>query len=209
MDRPQRQDPRRRFSVVRWRPPGERLPLPWLAASRHFHRDGPQLPLLLLAFSPNRSPSAPAPGTLLWSCVAPTFDHKSLPNPQTPSLLSLPWPIPSTTPSPPQFTSLGIPHYLPTRSSMRTGTLGSPTATSCLVRTAWSWCGTTRDSGAMCPATTTCPTPAGWGWVRAGCGGEGGDDTIMGAVPSQGKDLRPLGPLGVLDPAVNHQDSGS
>lgn len=100
MDRPQRQDPRRRFSVVRWRPPGERLPLPWLAASRHFHRDGPQLPLLLLAFSPNRSPSAPAPGTLLWSCVAPTFDHKSLPNPQTPSLLSLLWPIPSTTPSP-------------------------------------------------------------------------------------------------------------
>ena len=25
----------------------------------------------------------------------------------------------------------------------------------------------------MCPATTTCPTPARWGWVRAGEGEEG------------------------------------
>lgn len=56
---------------------------------------------------------------------------------------------------------------LPLPSSMKTGTLGSLTATSCLGRTAWSWCGMTRDSGVMCPATTTSPTPARWGLVRA------------------------------------------
>uniref|UniRef100_A0A673UH02 Brevican core protein n=1 Tax=Suricata suricatta TaxID=37032 RepID=A0A673UH02_SURSU len=52
--------------------------------------------------------------------------------------------------------------------SMRTGTPGSLTATSCPGRTAWSWCGTTRDNGVTCPATTTCPTPARWGWCPAG-----------------------------------------
>lgn len=56
---------------------------------------------------------------------------------------------------------------LPLPSSMKTGTLGSLTATSCLGRTAWSWCGMTRDSGVMYPATTTSPTPARWGLVRA------------------------------------------
>lgn len=50
-------------------------------------------------------------------------------------------------------------------SSTRTGTLGSPTATSSPGRTAWSSCGTMGASGATCPATTTCPTPAKWGWV--------------------------------------------
>lgn len=50
-------------------------------------------------------------------------------------------------------------------SSTRTGTPGSPTATSSPGRTAWSSCGTTGASGATCPATTTSPTPAKWGWV--------------------------------------------
>lgn len=50
-------------------------------------------------------------------------------------------------------------------SSTRTGTPGSPTATSSRGRTAWSSCGTTGASGATCPATTTSPTPAKWGWV--------------------------------------------
>lgn len=45
-------------------------------------------------------------------------------------------------------------------SSMRTGTRVSPTATSCPARTARWWCGTTAATGATCPATTTCPTPA-------------------------------------------------
>uniref|UniRef100_A0A4W2FUZ7 Brevican core protein n=1 Tax=Bos indicus x Bos taurus TaxID=30522 RepID=A0A4W2FUZ7_BOBOX len=52
--------------------------------------------------------------------------------------------------------------------SMRTGTLGSQTATSCPERTAWLWCGTIRDNGVMFPATTTCPTPARWGWCPVG-----------------------------------------
>ena len=46
------------------------------------------------------------------------------------------------------------------------GVLASPE------RTAWLWCGTIRDNGVMFPATTTCPTPARWGWVRAGKGEE-------------------------------------
>ncbi|XP_027946070.1 brevican core protein isoform X3 [Eumetopias jubatus] len=52
--------------------------------------------------------------------------------------------------------------------SMRTGILGSLTATSCPERTAWSWCGMIRDNGVMYPATTTCPTPARWGWCPVG-----------------------------------------
>lgn len=43
---------------------------------------------------------------------------------------------------------------------MRTGTKTNPTATSCLGRTVRWWFGTMAVDGAMCRATTTCPTPA-------------------------------------------------
>lgn len=66
--------------------------------------------------------------------------------------------------------SFSPPPPLPLPSSMKTGTLGSLTATSCLGRTVWSWCGMTRASGVMFPATTTYPTPARWGLVRAAKG---------------------------------------
>lgn len=45
-------------------------------------------------------------------------------------------------------------------SCMRTGIKGSRTATSCLGRTVWWWCGMTTAAGATFPATITWLTPA-------------------------------------------------
>lgn len=93
--------------------------------------------------------------------------------PHFPSSTPLPLSAPPTLLRPSR--SIPPPHPpmpSPTPSSMRTGTLGSLTATSCLERTAWSWCGMIRDNGVTYPAITTCPTPARWGWVRPGRGEE-------------------------------------
>lgn len=71
-------------------------------------------------------------------------------------------------------------------SSMRTGTRGSPTATSSPVRTAWSSCGTTGDNGAMSPAITTSPTPAKWGWVSHVPPQQAGKKKVLTARSSPG-----------------------
>lgn len=147
--------------MVRWCPSGEDsyCNVGWVTSWTPFCPHLSPGPLLFLSLSP-------------LSCKAPV-----------PVTRPLPSHIPPGTPKPSlQFLeaihsswyfwglSFSPPPPLPLPSSMKTGTLGSLTATSCLGRTVWSWCGMTRDSGVMCLATTTSPTPARWGLVRAGKG---------------------------------------
>lgn len=149
--------------MVRRRPPGERLPPP-LSLSRSLFQ-------ALLAPTPVTRPSL---SPFFWLLPFPVPFSSPCPPSLCPSVFSSGSHYPSPQ-SPPRSIprrllcwSTSLPPPSPPPSSMRTGALGNLTATSCPERTAWSWCGMTRDNGAMCPATTTCPTRARWGWVSVG-----------------------------------------
>lgn len=141
---------------------------------------------------PGRSPSVSLPVPIIPPRKAPDLSFRR--RPLTPHAPGVPSPAPC--PTPPAHSSVRLrrsasppPHPCP--SSTRTGTQGNPTATSSPERTAWSWCGMTRDNGAMCPATTTCPTPARWGWVRAGKGEEGQGLGVATGVRVGGSEMCP------------------
>lgn len=158
VDRAERQDHRRRLPVVGWCPSGEG-PAPT-------GRDSVLFPLRRPCLSSSRASPASLFSILSLLLSVPSLQPFHFPFPRVPNPGSPAFPLwgPSWSfPGPMSLSPRASPDHLQLPSSTRTGTLGSPTATSSPERTAWSWCGTTRGSGVTSPAIITCPTPARWG----------------------------------------------